>query len=467
VKGTPSAIESRVTRSEKRLSNRVVVSTILSAAIGGVLTASIAVIAIDRLVADHADQRLLSATDALAGEMDEKESESEQEPLAEILLDENAEIVRSGIRLAVFRGSSRVAGDARVTLAAPGQCENQGALGQRMRACAREHREWLLVAAQRSDDAALRWLYFGAGLGALLLSGLMGAAASVRLTRWALRPLTDLTEAVRALPPRGAEPEQLGEASDCQEVQEIRAALADLISRHNALLTQAHRFASDAAHELRTPLTMIAGELELLAEEESTDTNRSTLRALRERTARLAALVERLLVLAVPLSEQHHAFDTLAMADLLMEIVQELPAAQRERVELELEGEGLVRGEPSLLRSLFSNAIDNALKFSGDSPVHVRLSEPFSGSEPQPAGAAFVHVDVRDRGPGVPVRERHSVFRPLYRAQPFTAPGHGLGLALIGHIVRAHGGSVEFVDAERGACLSVQLPAWMPEATPG
>jgi signal transduction histidine kinase len=441
---------------KRRLAGRVVATTIASAAIGGALTASLAIIAVDRIVADHADQRLIGATFTLAGEIDENRAEADQETLEEMLADENGEIVTSGIRLAVFRAGGRIAGDASVPLAPADGCDTRGLLGQRVRSCGQVYEDWVLVAAQPNEQSALLWLYIGAGLGALLLSGLIGALSSVRLTRWALRPLTDLTRVVRTLPARGEARNRLGPASDVEEVQDIRAALTNLIERHDALLKQAHRFAADAAHELRTPLTMIAGELELLAEDEPPGRGRTTLLELRERTARLSSLVERLLVLASPLSEQDHAFDTVALSDLLVEVAHGLPAEQRERVRLQLEGEGLMRGEPSLLRSLFGNALENALKYSGNEPVDVVLCER--------NGRRMLQIDVRDRGVGVRPADRKSVFEPLYRAHPGAAvPGHGLGLALIGHIVRAHAGTAEFVDADRGACLRVQLPAWTAE----
>ncbi|HMJ14926.1 MAG TPA: HAMP domain-containing sensor histidine kinase [Polyangiaceae bacterium] len=446
----------------KRLAHRVVVSTIASAAIGGALTASLAILAVDRLVADHGDQRLMGATVTLEGEIEENRAEIDPEPLTETVDDENAETATSGIRMAIFKGNQRIAGDRNVPMPPNDTCETYGAVGNRERACGRRYGEWLLAASQLSDQAALRWLYIGAGIGALLLSGLIGALASLRLTRWALRPLFELTLAVRALPARGAVREQLGPPSDCEEIQDIRAALANLIERHDALLKQAHRFAADAAHELRTPLTMIAGELELLAEEDVPSESRRALLTLRQRTARLAALVERLLVLASPLSEQEHAFDTLALADLLAEVVAEFPPEQRVRVHLHLEGEGLTRGEPSLLRSLFVNAIENALKFSGSAAVDVVLSEVSPGTALD-SGRRMLQIDVRDQGAGVPRAERRSVFEPLYRADPALAPGHGLGLALIGHIVRAHEGSAQFVDTSAGACLRLLLPVWTAE----
>jgi two-component system, OmpR family, sensor kinase len=449
-----------MSRGPQYLARRVVISTIMTAAIGGALTAILAIVAVDRLVASHGDQRLTGATVTLSGEIDENETETEteQDPLGEILEDENQEIATSGIRLAVFEGKRLVAGDPSVPWVDAGTCSTLGDLGTRVRACSRQHRDWLLVSMQSSDESGLRWLYLLAGLGALLMSGLLGAIASTRLTRWALRPLTDLGEAIRHMPASSSAADELGKVSECVEVEEIRRAIVNLMERVEVLLSHAHRFAAGAAHELRTPLTTIAGELELLAEEAGADAQRETLRKVHVRVTRLGALVERLLVLASPLAEQEHRFEALALSDLLSELVSELPEEQRRRVRLNLEGEGLTRGEPSLLRSVFANALDNALKFSGNAPVEVRLSESGGDSDEEDAGS--VDIEVHDRGPGVPIEERERVFRPLYRANPTFAAGHGLGLALIGHIVRAHGGTAAFVDADAGALLRVSLPAW-------
>jgi signal transduction histidine kinase len=126
---------------------------------------------------------------------------------------------------------------------------------------------------------------------------------------------------------------------------------------------------------------------------------------------------------------------------------------------MELQGEGLMRGDPELLRAMVVNALDNALKFSGDAPVDVRLA-PGSGGDGAADGESTIVLEVHDRGPGVAPAQRERVFEPFFRAQPDATPGHGLGLSLIGHIARAHGGSAAFVDSERGARLRLTLPSW-------
>ena len=106
---------------------------------------------------------------------------------------------------------------------------------------------------------------------------------------------------------------------------------------------------------------------------------------------------------------------------------------------------------------MLRNALDNALKLSGAAPVDVELEE-----------GERVVLRIRDRGPGVPPGLRERVFEPFFRLEHDGEPGHGLGLSLIAHIARAHGGAAAFVDVgdgAGGACLRLELPRWTPLGT--
>ncbi len=474
----------------RRLASRVVWGATLSGALAGALAAGTAILAVDRLIAERADRRLHGAADILAGELDESFREDEWEPLAEILEDENSELVTSGIRLGVFTGGHRIGGEVFVPSVAADSCQTRGGVGGRVRACGRAYNDWVLVAAAEADDRGLPMIYLLAGLGALLAGAGVSALASRAFTRWALAPLTQLTAAVATLQPERAQRSGLGPASDVEEVELIRAALTGLLARTTELLSHAQRFAADAAHELRTPLTTIRAELELLIEEPATQSTERLQRVSR-RARQLAELVERLLVLASPLDTPARG-ETIALSETIEEVVADLPPEQRARIRLALHGEGLVRGDSALLRSLVANGLENALKFSGEeAPVDVRLddpsndsgaSDPLDSHDPHDAHGAHdphdaqdghdvavqptVRLEIRDRGPGVPHHVRGRVFEPFFRSRPDATPGHGLGLTLIGHIARTHGGAAEFVDvpgdSDGGACLRVSLPAWRP-----
>ncbi len=79
------------------------------------------------------------------------------------------------------------------------------------------------------------------------------------------------------------------------------------------------------------------------------------------------------------------------------------------------------------------------------------------------ASPEAVRVRVADAGPGVPVVEQTRVLEPFYRTSRSRAGGrrgHGVGLALVAHIVRAHGGAVGFELVSQGAVVWVRLPPW-------
>jgi signal transduction histidine kinase len=115
-----------------------------------------------------------------------------------------------------------------------------------------------------------------------------------------------------------------------------------------------------------------------------------------------------------------------------------------------------VRGDAAALRRVIANLIANAVKFAGaGGSLAIRAAAP--------PGARAVVLRVEDRGPGIAREERERVFEPFYRgpaAERNRTPGSGLGLSLVRHVVRAHGGRVRAEAREGGgAALVVELPA--------
>lgn len=440
----------------RSMARRVALVAVTSAALGGLAAAAVAIVAVDRLVATQADQRLLAATVTLGGELDEESGEKRRESLVETIDDENGEILSSGIRLAVFEQGKLLAGDLWMREPVAGGCESRRVEGTRVRFCSTHYDSWSLVAAQPIDESWLYRAYALAALGAVVLGAVSGAISSLALSRWAVRPLRALSLALRASRPEAPGTLALGRPGDCEEVEAIRSAVLELGARLQILLDQAHRFAADAAHELRTPLTALQTELELLSEE-SPEGARAAIDRTSARVARVSTLVERLLVLALPADNLKSGFETVALSDIAQEVVGELGAGERERVHLETDSEGLVRGDPRLLVSLVANAVQNSLKFAATGVVQLSVRDAQAGSG---SGSPEVTVEIRDSGPGVPRELRERVFEPFYRARPAATTGQGLGLALIGHIARAHGGRAWFAEAEQGARLVITLPAW-------
>ena len=147
------------------------------------------------------------------------------------------------------------------------------------------------------------------------------------------------------------------------------------------------------------------------------------------------------------------------LAAMLRECVQRAALeAQARRIALSLDAAApvWVSGHPLLLERALDNLIANAIKFSPEGGA-VALSAQRSG--------ANVRCTIRDHGPGVPEGELPSLFRPLFRGSNASrAQGHGLGLAIVQRVVRAHGGEVSAHNADGGGlAVEVLLPA-LPDA---
>jgi len=159
-------------------------------------------------------------------------------------------------------------------------------------------------------------------------------------------------------------------------------------------------------------------------------------------------------VLALPAEKLSEGFEAASMADVVQDALGARTPEEQARVLVTAADEGMVRGDGPLLTSLVANAIDNALKYSEGTPVAVRVEH---------RSGAGVVLEVSDQGPGMSVPEQARAFEPFYRVPGHTSrSGHGLGLALIAHVARVHGGETSLASGPDGTTLTVCLPAWQP-----
>jgi two-component system, OmpR family, sensor histidine kinase KdpD len=205
------------------------------------------------------------------------------------------------------------------------------------------------------------------------------------------------------------------------------------------------------SHDLRSPLTAITTAGSALAIGGVTEAERVELIDVIEvESARLAKLVDDLLDLSriesgavAPQADWCDLHDVIASA--AAHVSGDHP------IEFQLPAEmPLVRADAAQLERVFSNLIENAVKFSPPgSPVRI------SGG----ASSGRVAVRVADRGSGIPRRYRSQVFEPFFRGRGEAGAGSGLGLAICRGFVEANGGRI-VLQSERdsGTSFTVSFP---------
>ena len=235
------------------------------------------------------------------------------------------------------------------------------------------------------------------------------------------------------------------------------AVLRDLTETERVEKTR-RDFIANVSHELRTPLTSIQGYTETLLDS-SPDNNHSRefLEIIRKSAVRMSRLTEDLLTLArVESGEQRFDIQPGAPADLLQEAVEsfrEIARAQNVELKVEDNASARVGADPEAIHQVFSNLLDNALKYA-QSGGRIVL-----GARQVPEGVEFY---VQDFGPGIPSEHLPRLFERFYRvdkARSRESGGTGLGLAIAKHIVLAHGGTIRAQsELNHGSTFLFTLP---------
>jgi two-component system phosphate regulon sensor histidine kinase PhoR len=236
------------------------------------------------------------------------------------------------------------------------------------------------------------------------------------------------------------------------------AVLRDLTETERVEKTR-RDFIANVSHELRTPLTSIQGYTETLLDSSSENNHsRDFLEIIRKNATRMSRLTEDLLTLArVESGEQRFDAQPVPPGELLQEAVQsfhELARAHGIELEVEDSAPDPVIADREAIHQVFSNLIDNAMKYAQASGRVV------VGARPSERGVEFY---VRDFGPGISSEHLPRLFERFYRvdkARSRESGGTGLGLAIAKHIVLAHGGTIRAEsELNHGSMFLFTLPS--------
>ncbi|MFZ1773260.1 MAG: sensor histidine kinase [Rhizobiaceae bacterium] len=285
-------------------------------------------------------------------------------------------------------------------------------------------------------------------IGIMSLITLAGVALA---TRYALRPLHRIEQALGGRDPNDLTPLDIKAPAEIEELtQSINRFMGRLAARMDAI----QKVIADAAHQIRTPVTALAAQVELLKTETAPARRKHHLERVSARTAEVGRLVSQLLSHAMV---SHRAesmvngrFD---LADLLRQAVSDaVPLAMDRDISVTLTAPpepSPFAGDAVSLREAVRNIIENAVHHGARHKAEILLKR---------TQDAYV-VECRDDGPGIAREDWPDAPKRFSRGQS-GGNGSGLGLAIASDVAKHHGGALDFDFCDNGDFLvRLTLPA--------
>ena len=313
------------------------------------------------------------------------------------------------------------------------------------------------IAPLEADVAKLTRLMLTVGTIVLLISPLGGYWLAGRATT----PLAQIIDTTARLHPSSLA-ERLPLVGTGDELDRLSLTINGLLDRIASYLNRNREFTSNAAHELRSPLAAIRSSIEVaLNSDRTAEEYREMLGEIIEESTALETLVNQLLLLAETDSDRLSPGGVPVELDTMIAKSMDMfrGVAEFRGVELSLHPlpEAMIDGQPTRLRQVINNLLDNAIKFTPPGgKVDVRLETD--------ANSPYVVLTVGDTGHGINADDLPHVFERFYRGDKArlregAARGTGLGLSICQAIVEAHRGEIR-VHSEpgRGTTFTVRFP---------
>ncbi len=284
----------------------------------------------------------------------------------------------------------------------------------------------------------------------------LGSLGGWVLARRSLAPVGYVAAKARSITSNNLD-ERLATRGTDDEMDDLIRTINEMIARLESSFKRISEFTADASHELKTPICALRGEAEvLLSKKRPLEEYQEGLAHFIERFDQLNRMVNDLILLSKFDSSQVE----LKMASLRLDfLVQDIGnlfkiLAEQKGIDLRMGRvqEVTIMGDKVRLQQLFTNLIDNAIKYTPEGSIRITVEKDGENAV----------VQVRDTGIGIPREEQEKIFKRFYRvdrSRSQESGGVGLGLSIAEWIARVHRGRIE-VESElnRGSTFTVSLP---------
>lgn len=301
---------------------------------------------------------------------------------------------------------------------------------------------WLMLERERLEGlTGVQWLGWAGVVGVLSVLGAALISSLVNL------PLARLTAAARAIA-QGKRPDPLPEKG-AQEIIEANRSFNQMVDDLQRVESDRALILAGISHDLRTPLTRMQLELEMARlSTEARDGMQSDI-------AQMDAIIGQFLDYAKP--TEAASFVPVDLSELLGDVVREVERNPNMKVTANIEPGVHVMGNPTDLRRIFNNLVENARRYGTtpgadyteiDIACHVRAI----------GGAKRAVVELQDHGHGVPADQIEQLLKPFTRMDTARgqANGAGLGLAIVERVTARHNAAL-IVRNRDGGGLQVEL----------
>jgi signal transduction histidine kinase len=243
---------------------------------------------------------------------------------------------------------------------------------------------------------------------------------------------------------------RLPEAGNSDEISRLSRTFNHMLDRIQASVNQTRTVTDSVAHDLKSPVTWIRGRLEGALSDSSDSSWREPVAEAIEGLDQMAQLLNTTLDLAEAAAGALHLertrIDLTALVQQLVDLYQPALSEHHHQVDAVLPSGVAVDADVSLMTRVVGNLLDNELKHLPDGcRIHIQLA-PVNGQ---------AELRIEDNGPGFSPELRQRAFDRFVKGK--QSSGHGLGLAFVDAVVRAHGGNVGISDRAGGAVIVITL----------
>jgi heavy metal sensor kinase len=293
------------------------------------------------------------------------------------------------------------------------------------------------------------------------LTVLLASFGGYLLVRKSLSPINQMSQKAEEITAQNLF-ERLPVENEEDELGRLATTFNRLLARLSLSFEQQQQFMADASHELRTPVAIVRGEADvsLTKETRKPAEYRETIEIMQKEAERMSIIIEDLFTLSRADAGENPLHKTsVNVEDILTETVKAFRTiASKNGVQIHFENSHEISmfADQKLLQRLFSNLLDNAVKYAKS---NVKIATALKNKT--------LEIEFSDDGEGIPLEIQSRIFERFYRAdrarsrqkESLTGSGAGLGLSISKWIAEMHNGTIELAHSDKsGTAFTIIFP---------